>query len=130
MSIQTPAEHTFRASLIDLFNLARDQLPLGNAFYKQLEERLRQGMLDYMEETTFLTDPGQLELLREGAGVYLDEYLPDLVSELRSSTESFFSKGQEDRAFSVNRAETIVLNETRRIRAYTQFAADLIERRW
>lgn len=130
MSVQTPVEVEMKANLVFFFNAARDQLPLPRQFYQRVEEELRRGMAAYAEETTLLTDPEQREILREGVQVYIDDYVPDLMVAFKDSTETFLRNGYEQRAFSSERAETIVLTETRRVRAAAQLCADLIERQW
>lgn len=128
MSIRTPAEQEMYQALIELFMNARETLPLPETFWDDLQAVIRDGLMRYAEETTVLTNDDQLDVLRNGLGIFLDGFTPALVAELKRTTLTMLRKNQEDRAFGAARAERIVLNETRRMRTALIFMSDLIQR--
>lgn len=130
MSIQTPAEAMFKDRLVALFNEGRDMYPLTGQFYDDLGDILREGMEAYVAESTVITNDEQRDILYESMAAFYDDFIPELVAKIKDTTTTWITNGFEDRAFSEDRAETIVLTETRHARLPMQFITDLIQKRW
>lgn len=130
MSVQTPVEQAMKASILSLFNEARGEVQLPPRFYQRFEAAIREGLAAYADDVSVLTDPDQQALLRGGVKTFLDDYMPDLMNTLRSSTERWRRAGQDEQAFGEHRVDTIVLHQTRIIRTTAQLCSDLIVKEW